>query len=53
VAYELTNDDPGRAIVVDRDVCGGDTLGASRDVLLTFAAPVDAAEVRARLVDLP
>jgi hypothetical protein len=50
-AHVLTIDPTGRSISISQPpFCGGDTLGVGRQLVLTFARPVAAADVTATLV---
>jgi hypothetical protein len=52
-SYDLTIDTAARLISVSRPECSGDALGASRDLLLVFVTPIDAADVSSELISVP
>lgn len=52
-SYDLRIDTAARLISVSRPQCGGDALGASRDLLLIFASPIDASDVVTELITVP
>ena len=51
-AHVLTIDPDGRSMSISQPpFCGGDTVGVGRALVVTFAGPIDAADVAAEIVD--
>ena len=50
-AHELTVDATGRSISISQPpFCGGDTIGVGRQLVLTFAQPIAAGDVAAKVI---